>query len=557
MQRTTPLWSLAVACLIGCQGFVGDTPSRPGDGERHVPDGVVIPAPETRLPRLTHAQWENTVRDLFGLEGPTGLSDALRADSLPGEAIFDNPGGALNVDEVLWSGYQRAAGDLAETATVDSAIFERIAPPVGGGADRDRAERFVRSFGARAHRRPLTDDEISEYMMLYGEASGLYGAQDDLHAGVRLILEAMLQSPFLLYRVELSSERDRGTIPLDDYEIASRLSYALWDSLPDEELFAAAAAGMLTADPEQVALQARRMLDDPRAEGVFVRFHRQLFDVASFEGITPSTTFFPDAPANLGALATEEHDRFVREIVFGRDGSYRDLLTSPDTFVNAELAAVYGLDGSFGEDFEPVTLDASQRRGVFTQVGFLASNATQAAPDPIHRGVFLAERVACVHIEAPPDDVPPPPVIEGATNRETIANHTEQPGSICAGCHSQIINPFGFPFESYDAIGAWRELDNGHPVDTTGSPPIDGAPTPVSGAVELVDALADSTWAHECYVRHWVERTMGRHAAPEDQALVSALAEGSRDGTLSVRELVVQIVTSRAFLHRSVREVSE
>lgn len=555
MRRSTPLCSLALACLVGCQGFVGDTPSRPGDGERRIPEGVVVPAPQTRLARLTHTQWENTVIDLFGFDGPTGLSEALRADSLPGEAIFDNPGGALDVDEVLWSGYQRAAGVLAERATTDEAIFARIAPETGGD-DRDRATRFVRAFGERAHRRPLTDDEVSEYVMLYDSASGLYGATDDLHSGVRLVLEAMLQSPFLLYRVELSSARESGTIPLDDHEIASRLSYALWDSMPDEELFAAARAGMLS-DPESVAVQARRMVDDPRAEAVFVRFHRQLFDVDDFEGIAPSPDRFPDAPRDLGALAAEEHDRFVREIVFGRDGGYRDLLTSPDTFVNAELAAIYGVPGSFGEAMELVTLDPAQRRGVFTQIGFLASNATQTSPDPIHRGVFLAERIACVHIDAPPDDITPPPVIEGATNRETVANHTEQPGSRCAGCHAQIINPFGFPFESYDATGAWREIDNGQPVDTTGSPPIDGVPTPVGGAVELADAMAESTWVHECYVRHWVERTMGRHAEPEDQALVSQLAEGSRVGSLSIRELVVQIVTSRAFLHRSTREVSE
>lgn len=545
--------SAAALFLVACQGFVGDTPIRPGENDG-LPDGVVLPAPQTRFARLTHAQWERTAQDLFGLAEPTGLATSFRADSLPGDAVFDNPGGELDVDEVLWGGYQRAATDLAARATTDPEILARIAPAPGGTLE-DRAERFIRGFGARAHRRPLTDDEVNEYRNVFMTAAGLYGPLDEETSGMRLVLEAMLQSPWFLYRVESSHDREGRLVPLDGYEIASRLSYALWGSMPDEELFAAAAAGALS-DPERVAEHARRMLEDPRGTATVVDFHRQLFDVRRFGGIMPNPDVYPDASPRLGEHAAREHDLFVTEMVFARDGGYRDLLTSPDTFVNDELARIYGLSGTFTTDeFEPVSLDPSQRRGVFTQVGFLASHATTRSPDPIHRGVFLAERVACVHIDAPPEDTPAPDPMPGLTNRQTIELHTEQPGSVCAGCHAQIINPFGFPFESYDAIGAWRTMDNGLEIDTSGSPPVDGVPTPVTSAVELADALADSQWVHECYVRHWIEFALGRHAEAEDQALVAQLAEQSRAGELSVKELLVALVTSRAFLNRSIEEL--
>lgn len=550
-----PLHLAPVALLLAaCQGFVGDTPNRPGGDDDDLPEGVVLPAPQTRVPRLTHEQWEATVQDLLYLDGPTGLVDTLRTDSLPGDAVFSNRGDVLQVDEVLWGGYQRAAAALAERVTSDPTLLGRILPP-GATMDEAGAIQLIRELGLRAHRRPLEPTEEEEYLTLYRRGAGLYGDLDPFRSGVRLVLEAMLQSPHFLYRVELSNTRVQGIIPLDDYEVASRLSYALWGSMPDEELFAAAAAGMLT-DPAEVEIQARRMLDDPRAERSMVEFHRQLFDVASFAGIAPSPEHFPDMPAELAQYAIQEHDLFVREIVLAREGTYRDLLTSTMTFANDTLARIYGLSGSFGSELVPVMLDASQRRGIFTQVGFLASNATRTDPDPIHRGVYLAERIACIHLNAPPEDTPPVAPAPGRTNRQTIEDHTEQPGSVCASCHAQVINPFGFPFEHYDAIGAWREDDRGFPIDTRANPPIDGVPTPVNDATDLAEALADSQWAHECYVQHWIEYALGRRTAPEDAALVAELAGRSRDGELSVRELVVAIVTSRAFLTRSVQEVS-
>jgi hypothetical protein len=420
---------------------------------------------------------------------------------------------------------------------------------------RARGEQFVREFGRRAHRRPLEDDEVAEYMVLFDAGDALDPDFGPFEAGVRLVLEGFLQSPYFLYRIEWSEDAEHNRIPLEGYEVASRMSYLLWNTMPDDELLDAAGAGELD-DPDGVMAQAYRMLDDPRAEDTLARFHFQLLDVGRFASIAPSAAYFPEAPANLGELARRENDLFIRHVLgSGFEGGWTDLLTLPETFVNEDLAGIYGVDGDFGDEMAHVTLDPSQRRGLFTQVGFLAANATSVLSDPIHRGVFLAERIACLHIAAPPDDLPSLQPQEGATNREVIESITEEPGTVCATCHTPIINPFGFPFENFNAIGAWQTEDNGQPVDTSASPLVDDEPVPVDDALDLIDRLADSRTVHECYVQHWIEYAFGRSSVPQDTALIERLGEASL-GQASVRTLLADLVASPAFMTRSREELN-
>ena len=296
------------------------------------------------------------------------------------------------------------------------------------------------------------------------------------------------------------------------------------------------------------------MLESPRAQAVVERFHHQLLRVDRFASADPSEAFYPDAPDDLGMLAIEEHDRFVQHTVFEQDGSWRDLLTSTETFVNAELATLYGLPGTFGADFTRVDLDPAERRGLFTQIGFLVANSTSANPDPIHRGVFLAKHIVCHPISAPPDNIPPIPAPdETQTNREAIEALTEVEGSECVACHSTLINPFGFPFESYDSTGAFRTIDNDKPVDPTASPLLSTGAVPVTGAVELADALADDAKVHACYAEHWLEFAMARPHTDVDEPLTDRLAQGSLED-LSVKELLIELAVSRPFLTRSAVE---
>lgn len=580
----------AALWLGGCQGLIGDPSgasaasdsangpggagSDPaggagGDGQPLVDGGVVprdnagyvdggqgqfdVPAPATRFVRLTHDQWDNTVRDLFYLDGTLSFSDNFRSDPVTAGFRFDNNGGVLSVDDALWSGYQQAAAAVADHVTSDPKRLALILPPDTGDAAA-RLDGFVRDFGLRVHRRPLEQADVDAYKAVHAAGTTLYEGMAGFDAGVRLLIETWLQSPYFIYRVEQSSTVVGNVIPLDSYEIASRLSYMLWNTMPDSKLFEAAVNDELV-QASGAAAQARRLLDDPRAVPVVRSFHHQLFEAQYFTDIAPAPAFFPDVSPLLGQFATTELDMFLDDEIFARDGGYTSLLTSPRTFVNDELAGIYGLSGSFDASFVPVTLDPGQRRGVFTQVGFLASNASSAAPDPIHRGIFLARDIACISVAAPPNNTPLPPPTTTGTNRQLIEAGTQADGTSCQGCHKPLINPFGFPFEGYDAIGAYRTMDNGLPVDTTSSPLIDDVPTPVADALELADKLAASPGVHECYAKHWLEFGYGRPSAPEDDALVTRLAESSADGSLSIKQLIVALVETEAFMTRSSEEL--
>ena len=507
------------------------------------------PAPSTRAFRLTHAQWQRTVRDLLQLPDSQVLPGPLREDPVQSGFAFDNNATTLVVDEALISGYERAASELAELVAGDADMLAEVAP---SGSD---ADAFIADFGLRAHRRPLSDELADEYRELFDLGPTLYSDLGDFEAGARAVIEAMLQSPYFLYRIEESGEEVDGFIPLDGYEIASRLSYALWGSMPDTTLFDAADSDALL-EGDEVESQARRMLADARAQAVVIDFHRQLFDVERFSAISPAEAFFPDAPDSLGASAAAELERFVVDQVLERGGSYADLLLSTDAFANQDLADIYGLSGSFDDELQPVQLDPAERRGILTQVGFLAAHATSVDPDPIHRGVFVARNIACTHISAPPANIPPLPAPEeGATNRETIEKHTEDPDTVCATCHATLINPFGFPFEGFDAVGAVRTEDRGQAIDTATSPLIGGTATPVADALELSEQLAESDAAHACYMQHLLEYSLGRERQDVDDPLLDRLSTQSLDDGASIEDLIVALVTSRTFLSRSVEEL--
>ncbi|MET0414030.1 MAG: DUF1592 domain-containing protein, partial [Polyangiaceae bacterium] len=491
-------------------------------------------------------QWSSTIRDL--LELPVAASDVdgaedplaaeLRQDPRQGGFLFDNHGASLSVDEALWRGYQQGAARVAERIVADSALLARLAPP---GAE--RARRFVTNFGAKVHRRPLDAGQVDTYLELFAAGRGAYAGLSDFDSGVRLVLEAMLQSPYFLYRVE-RAESAGGQRPLDAYELASRLSYALWDSLPDTELFARAGSGELLREGG-LAREAERMLLDVRAQGVVLSFHAQLLEEERVSHIAPAASVYEGDSAALARSAERERDLFIEYQLLERDGGFADLLGSSETFVDEKLARVYGLTGDFGERFAKVSLEPGERRGLLTQVAFLASHATSMDPDPIHRGVFVARRVLCKDLSAPAN-IPPLPAAGGRTVREAVVAHTEQPGTACAGCHKGTINPLGFPFEIYDAVGRKRTTDNGSPVDAASLAPIDGARVPVKDGVELAAALATSQQAHACYARRWLEFAYGRPATARDRALIEQLGQRSREG-LSVKRLLIELVSAPAF----------
>lgn len=555
---------LPLLLLQACVGSIGD--GVPGDdtpGTRNVkyPPGYEagasdVPAPSPRTVRLTHTQWENTVRDLFALTDLTGLSTEFRTDGA-GTSLFANEAGVLEVDGALWSGYQRASSTLAERVASDAAYRETIEPDADGTPD-ERAAAFVEGFLTRAYRRKPTEGEQTRHLALFGGGAEVFPAADPFAAGMAIVVEAALQSPHFLYRVETSTETSAGKIPLGDYEVASRLSYTLWNSLPDDVLFSQAAAGEL-AKPAAVKEEIERMLADPKAAEVVSLFHRVLFAADRFHAIDPDREKYTTISENFGEYAFLEQGAVIRDKLFDRDLGLRALLTEPTTFVNAELARIYGLEGEFtDETFEAVNLDDTQRAGLLTQTGFLALNASSRDGDPIHRGVYILDRLTCTPLTAP-DAIPPLPAAVGQqTMRERVKAHTEQPGTACATCHATSINPLGFPFEHFDGIGGYRTEDNGQPVDSTSTVTLDGVETPVTDALTLSNTLAESEQVHRCYAEHWLEYAYARDEDHTfDEPLLDRVAQLSRGGDASTKEAILALLLTDSFLTRSTTELPE
>ncbi|MEM6369853.1 MAG: DUF1592 domain-containing protein [Myxococcota bacterium] len=551
-------WAACILVLTACSGELAG-PSRevvdpvgsgrPSDGDPSTPDVVPdvpmvaqpeFPAPRPQVARLSHDQYVNSVQDAFGVDA-SAAAQGFRSDSGGGGFLFNNPVD-LEVDDALWDGYRRAAGQLARDILANQATMEGLTAGAVDTGEAARAMALIQEAGLRLHRRPLTEDQVQAYLSVYQA-----GADEGFDSGAELVLSAMLQSPRFIYRVETNGLSEDGVIFLDAWELASRLSFFLWNSGPDAALRAAAADGSLLQTASLEA-QTARMLADPRAESIVLSFHEQLLKVVNYDGISPNPTFFPDAPDNLPELAREETRRFL-SMLFGEAQGYREFLTSNETFVEQELAALYELEGDFGAEFRRVSLPENRRNGIFTQIGFLAANSSSVNPNIIHRGVFLNNYVVCNTLNPPPADIPPLPPSMGRTNRETVRDHTEQAGTSCQGCHAPFINPLGYAFESFDAIGRWRTEDNGFPVDTTAEPFIGDAMVPVQGALELTEQMASLPTVHACFAEHWVSYAFGQPAADEDQTLIDRLGTASLEGA-SIRELIVEVVKSRPFRSR-------
>jgi hypothetical protein len=506
-----------------------------------------IPSPASRAPRLTHAQWENTVQDLFRMPSPTGLTSDFNADPIFGE--FDTDQRRLSVTAGLWRDYQRSAEAVAEMVTRDAAAMDAWMPAGLPASGAERRDAFIDAFGVRAYRRPLTDGERTRLAALFDLGPTHFATLDPFTAGVRLVLEGMLQAPQFVYRVELSATPSEGLYALDQYELASKLSYFMWDTMPDDDLFAAAAAGSLS-DPATIRMHAERMFDDERTRAKLAHFHDQFLEM---ENWTDTDHTLPEWRPELAPMMVEETRLFLDDVVFN-GGTISDLLLSNVAFVNEDLANIYGVSGVSGSEYRRVELDASERAGLLTRVGFLTKYATLTEPDPIHRGVFINNRILCRKVQAPPaipDDLMP----MGTTNRERIDSITGE-GTCGASCHGTLINPIGFAFEGYDAIGRLRTEDNGQPIDAASRYVTEtGITLEYDGAIELSQDIAAIDAPHRCYATRLLEFEYGRPYTDNDSPLVFRAADGSQNEGLTVRDIVMELVTSRAFRYRSTTEL--
>jgi hypothetical protein len=492
-------------------------------------------------------QWENTVRDLLRLDQSSGISATFAPDPV---TRFDTSSRDRKVSPALFADYQEAAEQLAATVARDATKLARILPVGLPTADPARAQAFVNAFGKRAFRRPLTATETATYVMIFQQGATLLGG-DALVAGVEMVLRSMLQSPNFIYRIEASTQVQGDVIYLSSYETATRLSYTLWNTMPSDELLAAADARELDT-PEGVTRWATRMVAANTPADVTIKaFHEQLLKVASFGTVLKDPGRFPNFTPALGPVLQNEARLFLEQLLVKQGAPIAEVLTAPFTFVNDQTAPLYGLMPRYGTTMTRVDLNPAQRAGILTQVGFLSYNGGLTQSDPIHRGVSVNFNLLCNEVKPPPDMVPAlPPEMAGVSNRQRIDQHTKACG---AGCHSGIINPVGFAFENYDAVGAWRDIDNAVPVDAKATFTLDGQTVTYNNAVELAKLIAQSRQFYNCYAKNWLEYAFGRAPAAIEDASVDRLATTSKAGT-PMRELLVNMTGLLPFRARSATE---
>ncbi|MEJ7734781.1 MAG: DUF1592 domain-containing protein [Polyangiaceae bacterium] len=456
------------------------------------------------------------------------------------------------VTELIIEQYMDAAEELAAAAAANA---DDLLPCAVAQADDACIASFLADFGRRAFRRPLSDAEVADLQVLYDR-----GAKVGVEDGVRLVVQAALQSPFFLYHVEAGADPEGTSSPvraLDDWELASRLSYFLWDSMPDDELFEAAAAGQLV-DPEARRAQALRMLDDDRAREAIGSFHLQWLRIDELGLLEKDSAVFPEFDEAMRDAMRNETVRFADYVVRQGDGKLDTLMTAPWSFIEGPLGGVYGVEiGADQDPDEPVDLDPAQRSGLLTQASVLAQHAHADQSSPVFRGVMVRESVLCQTLAPPPPDVAnvPPEPDPDATTRERFAEHTSNPA--CATCHT-LIDGIGFGFENYDGLGAFRTMENDIPVDASGevvgSADVDGK---FDGVVELAARLAKSDEVRACVNKQWFRFAFGRLETKDDQESMDAAYQRFGDTDWDVRELVLAIVDTDAFAWRRTTEGSK
>lgn len=538
-------------CYSGVDGFdanggAGDDAGDAGDAGD---DGVAAECLEvqtgpTKLRRLTQSQYTRTVRDLLGFEttAAEGFAPDERVSAFKSNAVA--PVGDLQVEQ-----YMDAAEIVATEATADLASLLPCDPTTTG--EDACAEQWLRELAPRAYRRPLTDADIDRLMSVYSTAKG----DADFETGIRVALQGMLQSPWFLYHVELgeleSAPIDGVPVALAGHELASRLSYFLWDSMPDEALFAAAETGELGTD-EGISAQVDRMLADPRAEEAVASFHLQWLGVDEIESLEKAPAVYPEFDEALALAMKDDTAKFANWVLTKGDGRLETLMTGAFTLSeDPALLALYGVELPAGHvSGQPIALPDDQRAGVLTQAAVMAEHAHADQTSPVHRGQLVRENFLCQPLPPPPadvDNVPPDPE-PGVTTRERFSQHSGDPA--CEPCHA-LIDGLGFGFEHYDGSGAFRSMDDGQPVDASGEivATMQSNGT-YDGAIELAGILAQAPEVRDCMARQWFRFSLGRWEVDEDSCSMDRLATAFADTDYDIRSLIHEIVLSDAFRNR-------
>jgi hypothetical protein len=517
---------------MGAGGSGGVRPEACSD--RAEPD----PGP-TPMRLLSREQYVNTVVDLVGnvAELATVFEDSVEPSSFG----LVQP----DVSQVELERFQQAADVIAAAVVADKARLAALAPCSASSSPRDCAKSFVEAFGARAYRAPLTDAaDIERHLALYD-----VGAATSHEHGIELLLRGILQAPRFVYRVELGTSEKAGekAVKLSGYEVAARLSYAIWNTAPDSALAEAARSGALST-PQGVTKELERMLADPRGASVVRRFLEGLVQLPEMANVAKDEALYPEwKNLDLRAAMRDQARSFFDHVLQAEGGRLGTLFTSNTVFVNQSLAPHYGV--SAASALAPIQIGGGKAAGLLTLPALLTLWAKADESSPIYRGKFVREVLLCQQLPAPPAEIPrPPEVTPGVSTRERLAEHEVNPD--CSGCH-RLMDPIGFGFEHYDAIGRYRTTDGGKAIDASGAlhrtRDIDGA---FNGVSDLAQKLSSSAEVRECVARQWFRFVLSRFEQSGDECSLGDLLEGFGTTDASLNALPRAIVTTDAFLYR-------
>ncbi len=524
---------MAMIATLGCEGSIDDPPGEPPEWERDPVEREFRPAVPT-LRRLTRVEYEQTIRQLFP-------ADVVVPSDLPTDTIlygFSTVGGSeLTLPPLEVEQYEASARALAEQV-----IVTRAARDVFFECDVAEAscfDAFLLRFGARAWRRPLTRDEVTSLASIARDVGGLLG---DPYRGAGYAIAAILQSPHFLFRVALGEPdpEDESLLRYTSVEMATRLSYLLWGSGPDEELSRAGAAGELVTDAGLIT-QSERMLADPRARETMLRFWEEFVQLDRLVSAGKDPDLFPSFTPSLRASMHQEVVALFAD-VYDRDVDVRTVFSTHRASVDAELAAHYGLPAPTAPR-QTVTLPPeAERGGLMGRAAVLAMWAHATENSPTFRGKYIRTNLLCQEIPPPPPGVVTelPEATGTETLRQRLDRHRTDPS--CNSCHV-LMDPLGFPLEHFDPVGKRRELDEGMPIDATGD--VDGVA--VDGAQELGDALASSERVGACFARRFIRFGVGHLESRAESVEVGRIATAFASSGYRMQALIQELVLSPMF----------
>jgi hypothetical protein len=546
--------ALAIASAVATQGCTanidGDPSAGPGLGSStgggNGPGGGVTTGGGSSTPlggpgrvvmhRLNRAEYDNTVRDL--LDTQQRLSENFPPDDTA--YGFDNVASALSITDVALGYYIDTAKKLAVEALAPERRARLLTCDLTTGQEACVSS-MLSTLLPRAWRRPLVSGDVERLVALY-TANKADAASDDEALG--RVLQAVLLAPEFLFRVERNSGV-AGARPLDGYELASRLSYFLWSSMPDAELTSAAASGGLK-DTASLRQQAARLLADGKAAALGERFGSQWLTLRSLDNVHPDATVYPAFDDSLRLAMRAETMRFFADIAAGQRPLH-ELVTTSSGYVNDRLAQHYGMP-AVGSS-EPLFLALpAERGGLLTQASILTVLSHPKESAPVLRGKWILSQLLCQEVPPPPPDVPQEPAaVAGMSRRERLAAHRVEP--VCKSCH-ELMDPPGLALEQYDGVGAFRTQDNGTTIDPAGQLKGGGA---FAGADELAQLIAQDPALPRCVSQHLLTYGLGRALRPSsdfDSATLESVSKAFSDAGQLFPKLVDAIVSSDAFRNR-------